>query len=104
MNIKEYLKNNVRRKDLYTYLLNNLEGMAEEFLDNWNDMYPKDDERDLKKKIQEDLDNYHNPAEEYQKVEKQLDRKLVDEEIDIIFRAFNETVMNLVEKRFSGIK
>jgi len=103
MNLKEYLKTHVKRKDLYTYLLNNLEDQAEEYLSNWHDMYPKDDQRDIRKKIEEDLDNFHNPAEEYQKAEKILNRKLADEEIDIIFRSFNETVMNVLEQKLSKV-
>lgn len=101
MKVKEYLKKNLRRKDLYTYLLNNLESMAEEFLDSWHDMYPADDQRDIRKKIEEDLDNFHNPAKFYEKIEEKLNRKLVDEEIDVIFRAFNETVLDLLEKRLA---
>lgn len=97
------MKTNVKRKDLYTYLLNNLESQAEEYLSEWHDMYPKDDDRDIRKKVEEDLDNFHNPAEECQKAEKILNRKLADEEIDIIFRSFNETVMDLLEKKFSKV-
>ncbi|MFW6265039.1 MAG: hypothetical protein ACOC3B_02930, partial [Bacillota bacterium] len=103
MSVKEYLEKNVRRKDLYTYLINNLEKQAEEYLNNWRDMYPKDDDRDIRKKIEEDLDNFHNPATEYQKAEEALDRKLADEEIDVVFRAFNETVMDLLEKKLAEV-
>lgn len=103
MNIKEYLKTNTKRKDLYTYLINNLEEQAEDFLKNWRDMYPVDDNRDIRKKVEEDLDNFHNPAEEYQRAERALNRKLADEEIDIVYRAFNETVMDLLEKKLSKV-
>lgn len=101
--VKQILKGKVRRKDLYTYLVNNLENQAKDYLNNWHDMYPKDDDRSIRKKIEEDLDNFHNPAEEYQKAEKALNRKLADEEIDVIFRAFNETVIDLLEDKLSKV-
>ncbi len=99
MNTKEYIRKHAKRKDLTTCLLNNLENWAEEYLNNWHDMYPEDDNRDIREKIEEDLDNFHNPAVEYEKVEKALNRKLTDEEIDIVFRSFNDSVMKVLEKR-----
>ncbi len=104
MDVKEYIKKNVKRKDLTTFLLNNLEKWAEKYLNNWEDKYPKDDNRDTRKKIEEELDNFHNPSVEYEKVEKALNRELTDEEIDIVFRAFNKTVLEVLERRLTAFK
>jgi hypothetical protein len=101
MAVKEYIKKNAKRKDLTTFLLNNLEKWADEYLNNWPDRYPEDDNRNIRKKIEEDLDNFHNPVVEYEKVEKALNRELTDEEIDIVFRAFNETVMDVLERKLT---
>lgn len=76
--------------------MNNLEEFAEEYLENWQDRYQAKDNRPKKEKVKEDLLNYHNPAREYERIEQALNRKLTDEEIDVIYRAFNEEVLKKV--------